>query len=189
VGSGAGAGIGAGPVAAGLAAVYAVLGFLIWLRARHAKGRAAAWSEALDALSALAADLRAGLAPASALAAHWRIEAVPLVRARVTVAWRVAEAAGAPVAELLDRLDVDLRGLHRVRLSAAAHAAGTRATAVLLAFMPLAGIGAGYAMGADPLRILLHTPAGTGCAIGAVLLQLAGLAWTDRLSRPPDGLR
>jgi tight adherence protein B len=187
--TGTGAGIQAGPVAGGLAAVYAVLGFLAWLRTRRARARAAAWSEALDALSALAADLRAGLAPSSALAAHWRIEAVPLVKARVSVAWRVAEATGAPVADLLDRLDVDLRGLQRVRLSASAHAAGTRATAALLALLPLAGIGVGYGMGTDPLRVLLHTPVGTGCAIGAVLLQLAGLAWTDRLSRPPDGLR
>jgi len=188
LGTGAGAEILAGPVAGGLAAVYAVLGFLVWLRIRRAKARAAAWSEALDALSGLAADLRAGLAPANALAAHWRIEAVPLVRERVSVAWRVAEATGAPLADLLDRLDADLRGLQRVRLSAAAHAAGTRATAVLLALLPLAGIGVGYGMGADPLRVLLHTPVGTGCAAGAVLLQLAGMAWAERLSRPPGGL-
>jgi len=188
LGSGLGVGIPAGPVAGGLATVYAVLGFVVWRRIRWARVRALAWSEALDALCALAADLRAGLAPASALAEHWRIAEVPLVRDRVSVAWRVAEATGAPLADLLDRLDADLRGVQRVRLSTAAHAAGTRATAVLLALLPLAGIGVGYGMGVDPLRVLLHTPVGIGCAAGAVLLQLAGLAWTDRLSRPPGGL-
>ena len=38
-------------------------------------------------------------------------------------------------------------------------------------------------MGADPLRILLHTPIGAACAGVAVLLQLVGLAWTNRLAR------
>ncbi len=188
VGSGLSVAIAVGPVGGLLAAIYAVLGFVVWLRIRRARARAAAWSEALDALSALAADLRAGLASATALAEHWRVAEVPLVRDRVSVAWRVAEATGAPLADLLDRLDVDLRGVQRVRLSAAAHAAGTRATAVLLALLPLAGIAVGYGMGADPLRVLLHTPVGIGCAAGAVLFQLAGLAWTDRLSRPPGGL-
>ena len=77
----------------------------------------------------------------------------------------------------------DLRGLDRVRLTAAAHAAGTRATAGLLAVLPLAGIGVGYGMGADPLHVLLHTPVGAGCLLAALLLQLAGLGWTARLTR------
>jgi len=62
------------------------------------------------------------------------------------------------------------------------------ATAALLGVLPAAGIGLGYLMGSDPLRVLLHTPVGAGCALGAVAFQLAGLAWTDRLSRAPDGL-
>jgi hypothetical protein len=31
--------------------------------------------------------------------------------------------------------------------------------------------------------VLLHTPLGAGCLIGAVGLQLAGLGWSVRLSR------
>jgi tight adherence protein B len=116
------------------------------------------------------------------LPAAGAITEVPLVRDRVAVAWRVADVTGAPLADLLDRLESDLRGLERVRLVAAAHAAGTRATAVLLALLPLAGIGVGYGMGADPLHVLFHTPVGVACVTAAVLLQAAGLAWTDRLS-------
>jgi tight adherence protein B len=167
-------------VAGVLAACYALLGFVSWLKLRRNRARALIWSAALDAVALLAADLRAGQPPTIALAAG--ISDVPLVRDRVTVAWRVAEITGAPLAELLERLESDLRALERIRLVAAAHAAGTRATAVLLALLPLAGIGVGYGMGADPLQVLLHTPLGAACVAGAVLLQVAGLAWTDRLS-------
>lgn len=186
---GAGAGVLGGPVAAVLATVYTVVGFRAWLRVRRDRGRAVEWTAALDALAELAGDLRAGLAPERAtLATAVRLAPVPLVRDRVGTALRVADATGAPLADLIDRLEIDLRGLERVRLVAAAHAAGTRATAALLGVLPVAGIAVGYGMGGDPLRVLLRTPVGAGCALGALALQLAGLAWTARLSRPPDGL-
>ena len=95
---------------------------------------------------------------------------------------RTAERS-ADLADLLDRLEVDLRSLERVRLAAAAHAAGTRATAGLLVVLPVAGIAVGYGMGADPLRVLLHTPVGAACAAVGVLLQAAGIVWTNRLAR------
>jgi tight adherence protein B len=174
----------AGPVAGGVATVYALIGATAWLRHRRTAAATAARSRALDALAGLAADLRAGLAPEPARAAAQPVlDAVPPVRDRVAAAWRVADVTGAPLADLLDRLEVDLRSLERVRLTAAAHAAGTRATAGLLAVLPVAGIALGYGMGADPLRVLLHTPVGAACAGAAVLLQLAGLAWTNRLAR------
>ena len=176
------AGVTAGPVAAALAAVYGLLTAIFWLRYRRTAAEATARAQALDALAALAADLRAGLAPEPArAAARPLLDAVPLVRDRVETAWRVADVTGAPLADLLDRLEVDLRSLERVRLAAAAHAAGTRATAGLLVVLPVAGIAVGYGMGADPLRVLLHTPVGAVCACGALVLQCAGLAWTDWL--------
>jgi tight adherence protein B len=178
-----------GPVAALLAAAYAIVGFHAWLRVRRNRGRTVEWTAALDALAELAGDLRAGLSPERAMmATATRLESVPFVRERVGTARRVADTTGAPLADLVDRLEVDLRGLERVRLVAAAHAAGTRATAALLGVLPVAGIAVGYGMGGDPLRVLLRTPVGAGCALGALALQLAGLAWTARLSRPPDGL-
>lgn len=178
------AGLLAGPVAGVAAAVYAAVTAGFWQRHREARARLRARDRALDALAALAADLRAGLPPQVARSAvATLIDAVPLVRDRVAAAAHVADRTGAPLADLLDRLEVDLRGLERVRLTAAAHAAGTRATAALLAALPLAGIGVGYGMGADPVHVLLHTRPGAGCVAVAVLLQLAGLGWTGRLSR------
>lgn len=134
----------------------------------------------LDALYCLAADLRAG-APTSAATA---------VAGSGRLAWlagalrRVADQTGAPLADLLERAAADARSSDRIRAVAAAQAAGAQATAWLLAALPAAGIALGYAIGADPLRVLLHTPIGAGCAVGAIALQVAGLEWADRLIRP-----
>jgi tight adherence protein B len=96
---------------------------------------------------------------------------------------RLADQTGAPLADLLERVEADARALDRIRAVAAAQAAGTRATAWLLAALPAGGIALGYAIGADPLRVLLHTPLGAGCACGAIALQFAGLAWAGRIGR------
>jgi tight adherence protein B len=95
--------------------------------------------------------------------------------------WRLAERTGAPAADLVERIEADARAADRAGASAAAQAAGAQATAMLLAALPLGGIGLGYSIGTDPLEILLHTRAGAACAVGAVLLQCAGLWWADRL--------
>jgi tight adherence protein B len=96
---------------------------------------------------------------------------------------RLADQTGAPLADLLERVEADARALDRIRALAAAQSAGTRATAWLLAALPAGGIALGYGIGADPLRVLLHTPLGAGCACGAIALQLAGLAWAGRIGR------
>jgi tight adherence protein B len=96
--------------------------------------------------------------------------------------WRLAERTGAPAADLVERIEADSRAADRAKAAAAAEAAGAQATALLLAALPFAGIGLGYMIGADPLRVLLHTPLGGACAVGAVLLQCAGMLWADRLA-------
>jgi tight adherence protein B len=89
---------------------------------------------------------------------------------------------GAPLADLLDRIEADARASDRVEAVAKAQRAGVHATALLLAGLPLAGIALGYAIGADPVHVLLHTPFGAGCALVALALQVAGLAWSTRLA-------
>jgi tight adherence protein B len=178
-----------GPVAGVAGAVYATIGVRAVLRRRAARRAAEATTRALDAVAALAADLRAGAVPDEALAIASpalgvaNSASIQRLAGRVGGAWQVAEAAGAPLADLLDRLAADARGLERIRLSAAAHAAGAAATTWLLAALPVAGIAIGYGIGADPLQILLGTPVGAACAGVALTLQLAGLAWSARLTR------
>jgi tight adherence protein B len=178
-----------GPVAAVAGALYGGLAVAAACGRWAARAADEAGTAALDAIGALAGDLRAGLAPAAALDAALpalslsTVDAVRRLAQRVSCAFEVAEATGAPLADLLDRLESDARGLHLARTTAAAAAAGTRATAWLLAALPVAGLGLGYGMGADPVRILLHTAVGAGCAVLAMGLQVAGLFWSAALAR------
>ncbi|WP_425413613.1 type II secretion system F family protein [Micromonospora inyonensis] len=100
---------------------------------------------------------------------------------------RLADRTGAPLAELVERIEADMRAMDRGLAAAAAQAAGARATAWLLAALPLGGIALGYGIGVDPVRVLLHTPVGAGCAVVATLLQVVGLLWAERLGATPGG--
>jgi tight adherence protein B len=177
-----------GVVAALVAVVYAALSLRSLRRAALNRTAGVARTAALDIVGGLAADLRAGVAPASALDTARRglagtDPAVRRARRRLDAACEVSERLGAPLADLLDRVEADLRATERARTSVAAQTSGARASTLLLALLPLAGVGLGYTMGADPLRILLHTPVGAACLVAALGLQCAGLSWTARLCR------
>jgi len=172
-----------GLVAAVAAAAYGALATRALLSRRAAGEERERRRRQLDDLCALAADLRAGL-PGTGTGPFAESGSPPADRlAGLTrSAVRLAERTGAPLAELVERIEADARAADRGAAAAAAQAAGARATAGLLAVLPVGGIALGYTIGADPLHVLLHTPLGAACALGAVLLQLAGLAWTARLS-------
>lgn len=200
---GAAAGLAAaGLMAAAVLAAYGAAGFVLVRKAAARRAERRARRLAADAVLSLAADLRAGqpLGPAWRIAEEtlheaeamllpgWRERRQPgsgpvaRVAERLFAATTLAEACGAPLADVLERLDADLRAADRARAVASSQAAGARASAVVLAIMPLAGIGLGVAIGVDPWHVLLHTPVGA-LALGlAVALQLAGVAWTMRLA-------
>lgn len=172
----------AGPVAAVVAGAYGAVAAAALARRDRDRDRRTRRAALLDLLGSATADLRAGLPADTALGGLPAAGAEPLV-ARVQAAARLAERTGAPLADLVERIEADARGADRARAVAAAQSAGARATAWLLAALPAAGLGLGYAIGADPLAVLLHTPVGAACAVGAVALQLAGLAWAGRIAR------
>jgi tight adherence protein B len=200
-GSGLLAAVGYGPVAGVVVAAYGGLAARLLVRRHTTRVTREALHHTLDGLACLVGDLRAGIPPATALDA-----ALPLLTAepgatsmadlarqadssvrgqvlgRLAAAWQVAEAAGAPLGDVLERLDAEVRSAERARALAAAQAASSQVTAVLLGALPVAGVALGYGMGADPLAVLLETPVGAACAITAVVLQLAGLGWTRRLA-------
>ncbi|MGC4895636.1 hypothetical protein [Micromonospora sp. DT31] len=169
-----------GPVAAFVLAAYGALAVRAVLRRRHHRAAALAHRRDLDRLAAVAADLRAGL-PADGSPADGPGRLAGLARA----AGKLADRTGAPLAELLERIEADARATERGLGAAAAQAAGARATAWLLAALPLGGIGLGYGIGVDPVAVLLHTPVGGGSAAAAVALQVGGLLWAERLGVTP----
>lgn len=179
LGGGAGAVLG-GPVGAVVLAAYGALGARA-VRRRHTRRSAdQARRRELDQLCTLAADLRAGL-PVTLALADGPDRVARLARAAV----RLADRTGAPLAELLERVEADARATDRGLAAAGAQAAGARATAWLLAALPLGGIALGYAIGVDPIAVLLHTPVGGGSALAAVALQIGGLLWAERLGAAP----
>ncbi|MGK5628021.1 type II secretion system F family protein [Streptomyces sp. URMC 123] len=108
----------------------------------------------------------------------------------VAACWQVAAEGGAGLAAGLDRVGGALRAERDQREDLRAQLAGTRATASLLAVLPVFGLVMGGALGAEPLRVLFHTPAGLGCLLLGGLLECAGLLWTARVVRaaaPDDG--
>ncbi|MEW2068177.1 type II secretion system F family protein [Streptomyces sp. NPDC007346] len=97
--------------------------------------------------------------------------------------WRVAVDGGAGLAAGLVRLETALRADRRRREELRAQLAGAWSTVVVLALLPVAGLGLGAALGADPLRVLLHTPGGLFCLAVGGFLEAAGLFWACRIVR------
>ena len=106
---------------------------------------------------------------------------------RIADIWAVADAHGLALAELLEAARADLLGRSRFRQRTEASLAGARATATVLAGLPLLGVGLGQMMGASPLAVLF------GGGVGGILLLLgaglvcAGLLWTDRITGQVTG--
>jgi Flp pilus assembly protein TadB len=173
------AGLVSGAVAALICLAYGVLAIAVVRRTRRARQEKATRTAALDALADMAAALRAGaritdLPPIS----------VKAVADEVDIALAVAGRTGAPLADLLDRVEERHRYAARQALRAEAESAGARVTAVLLLVLPLGGIGLGRLIGVPVGRILLHTPIGAGCVATALVLQLCGLLWVARITAP-----
>ncbi|MGC0411095.1 tight adherence protein B [Streptomyces sp. SAI-195] len=97
--------------------------------------------------------------------------------------WRVAVDQGAGLAAGLDRLEGALRAERDQRSDLRAQLAGARATAVMLAGLPVLGLLLGVALGSDPLHVLLHTGAGLGCLLAGGVLEGLGVWWVARIVR------
>ncbi|MFJ7155147.1 type II secretion system F family protein [Streptomyces sp. NPDC101118] len=103
--------------------------------------------------------------------------------AGMAACWRVSVDGGAGLAAGLDRLERALRAEREQREGLRAQLAGARSTAVVLALLPVAGLLMGTALGAAPLRVLLHTGLGLGCLVTGLVLEGLGLCWAWRIVR------
>lgn len=102
---------------------------------------------------------------------------------RVAVAWAVASGSGSGLAGALERIAHGLRAEERLRQEVATALAAPRATARMLACLPLLGLGLGASTGADPFGFLFGTPVGLGCLVLGSTLTVVGLMWVERLAR------
>lgn len=103
--------------------------------------------------------------------------------------WRIGADKGGAFAPVIEGLAAALRDEEAQRREIAAHLAGPRATARLLAVLPVLGVGMAAALGADPLSFLFGTLPGLACLAAGVGLDLGGLWWTRRLARSAEAGR
>ncbi len=157
----------------------------------------------LEWLEAVVAELRAGRDPRSAVAAASRSlrgsvttaadaaarsggDVAMALRADargsellrgVAACWEVAQGSGAGLAASLTTLADAARETERIRRELHAGLAEPRATAVVLAGLPVVGLLLGSMLGADPLAWLVGSPAGwTVLALG-VTFEVIGALW------------
>lgn len=211
--TGAGVGVGAvSPVVvvAVVVTLALVAGVTRLLRARRQEGVAAATrSRVIELCDAVQAELAAGQSAGQALeraAAEWsEVASVARVAASggdvpgalrelaatpgagalrvVAAAWQVAHRTGHGLADTLGRVADDLRAGEQTRRIVAGELASARATARLLAVLPVLALVMGSGAGGDPWRFLLGHPVGLACLATGLCLTHGGLAWIDALAR------
>ena len=139
-------------------------------------GPVAAAMGAVASRGHLGADVSAGLraaAGASELPGHWE---------RLAVCWQLAQTHGLAIATLMQAAQRDIAERERFSAKFDAGLAGARATAGILAALPLFGIALGQLIGADSLGFLMAGGVGGWLLVTGVALCCLGLWWSDRIA-------
>lgn len=100
----------------------------------------------------------------------------------IAAGWEIAGRSGSALATVLDRLATGLRTDDEARSEVTASLGPPRATARMLALLPVFGLMLGSSMGAQPVAFLFTTPVGLVCLSGGVVLALAGVFWVEHLA-------
>ncbi|MCW2543831.1 MAG: integral rane protein [Frankiales bacterium] len=141
------------------------------------------------ALQAAAAAAVLGADPVDALLRRAPDSAVPELLRGLAACWQVCAGTGSSLAAAVERLAESVRAQQEQRYAVDSELAGPRATAAMLALLPLAGIALAAGLGARPLHVLLHTAVGVACVTAGLGLELLGLWWTSRLVAAAGGTR
>ncbi|WP_104526333.1 type II secretion system F family protein [Blastococcus atacamensis] len=106
---------------------------------------------------------------------------MPAALDRLSAAVALSARTGCSLAAVVTAVEDDLRARQRRRRELLVATAGPRASARLLAGLPLLGLAMGSGVGADPWQVLTRTGTGQALLVAGVLLEVAGIAWTGRL--------
>ena len=131
---------------------------------------------AVAARAGLGADVGAGLRAVAASTS------VPTQWDRLAVCWQLAADHGLAMAALMRAAQRDIVERQRFTARVDAGLAGARATAGILAGLPLLGVLLGELIGAHPIRFLLGGGVGGWLLIAGTVLVCAGLAWADHIT-------
>jgi tight adherence protein B len=147
-----------------------------WVAADETVGAVAVSLRAVAARARLGADVTAGLraaARSSALPAYWD---------RLAVCWQLASDHGLAIATLMRAAQRDIAERQRFSGRVVSGMAGARATAAILAGLPVLGVLLGQLIGARPLNFLLSGHAGGWLLVVGSTLACGGLLWSDRIT-------
>jgi tight adherence protein B len=179
-----------------------------WRRRRAQRLGEARRARVVEVGEAMVGELRAGQPPGSALARAAEVwpELAPVVaaarlgadvpaafrdRARLpgaegladlAAAWQVSERSGAALTTSLGQVVESARARGLASHLVAGELSSARATARLVAALPLGTLAMSAGIGGDPWSFLLGHPVGLVCLAAGVALVLAGLAWIDRIA-------
>ncbi len=147
--------------------------------ADETSGTVAVALRAVAARARLGADVPAGLVDAarsSALPAHWQ---------RLAVCWELACEHGLATATLMRAAQRDIAERQRFSARVSSSMAGARATAAILAALPVLGVLLGQLIGARPLNFLLGGGVGGWLLVVGAILACGGQLWSDRITDRP----
>jgi tight adherence protein B len=189
------------------------VGLALWRRRRRRRAAHLVADRVREACEQLASELGAGLPPGEALgrvADAWPVLA-PAAQAHrmgadvpqalrhastadgagdlrlLAAAWQVAHRTGQGLVAAVDRVAADLVAERRTRRVVEGELASARATARLVAGLPLLAWLMGSGAGGDPLGFLLGSPVGWGCLALGVTFGLTGMWWIEAIARDADG--
>jgi tight adherence protein B len=157
----------------------------VWQVLADSPGRTAEAARVVAGMLAVGGSTAAGLRLAAGRLTGPGAEAL----AWLAVASEVIDRSGAPAALVLDEVASGLLAQLAEADEREVALAGPRATASVLALLPLVGMALGALIGVNVPAVLLGTPAGWVCAVAGALLWGTGRTWSSRLVRSAGQVR